>query len=47
VSKAWYVVQAYSGFEHQVKRLMEERVHQEDMSDKFGQILVPTEEVIG
>jgi transcriptional antiterminator NusG len=43
---AWYVVQAYSGFEHQVKRLMEERVNQENMNDKFGQILVPTEEVI-
>lgn len=46
MSKAWYVVQAYSGFEHQVKRLMEERVHQENMDNKFGQILVPTEEVI-
>lgn len=43
---AWYVIQAYSGFEHQVKRLMEEHVVREGMSDRFGQILVPTEEVI-
>jgi len=42
----WYVVQAYSGFEHHVKRSLEERVIREDMQDKFGQILVPTEEVV-
>lgn len=42
----WYVVQAYSGFEHQVRRSLEERIAREDMQAKFGQILVPTEEVI-
>ena len=42
----WYVVQAYSGFEHQVKRLLQEHVVREGMQDKFGQILVPTEEVV-
>jgi transcriptional antiterminator NusG len=42
----WYVVQAYSGFEHQVKRLLQEHVARESMQDKFGQILVPTEEVV-
>lgn len=42
----WYVVQAYSGFEHQVKRLLQEHVTREGMQDKFGQILVPTEEVV-
>lgn len=42
----WYVIQAYSGFEHQVKRSLEERIAREGMGDKFGQILVPTEEVI-
>ena len=46
MAMAWYVVQAYSGFEHQVKRLMEERIDRENMTDKFGQILVPTEEVV-
>ncbi len=42
----WYVVQAYSGFEHQVRRSLEERVAREEMGDKFEQILVPTEEVV-
>jgi transcriptional antiterminator NusG len=46
MAKRWYVVQAYSGFEHQVKRSLEERIAREGMEDKFGQILVPTEEVI-
>ena len=42
----WYVVHAYSGFEAQVKRSLEERVVRYDMEDKFGEILVPTEEVV-
>jgi len=42
----WYVVHAYSGFEHQVKRSLEERVRNPDVADKFGQVLVPTEEVV-
>ena len=42
----WYVVHAYSGFENQVKRALEERVTRADMSDLFGEILVPTEEVV-
>lgn len=42
----WYVVQAYSGLEHQVKRSLQERIKRESMEDRFGQILVPTEEVV-
>jgi transcriptional antiterminator NusG len=42
----WYVVHAYSGFENQVKRALEERVARANMGDKFGEILVPTEEVV-
>jgi transcription termination/antitermination protein NusG len=42
----WYVVHAYSGFESQVKRSLEDRIVRNDMSDTFGQILVPTEEVV-
>ena len=42
----WYVVQAYSGFENHVKRSLEERIRRYGMEDKFGQILVPTEEVV-
>ena len=42
----WYVVQAFSGFEGQVKRSLEERIVRHGMQDHFGQILVPTEEVV-
>jgi transcriptional antiterminator NusG len=46
MSKRWYVVQAYSGYEKQVKRSIEERVILAGLQDKFGDILVPTEEVV-
>jgi len=46
VAKRWYVVQTYSGFENQVKRSLEERIRHSGMEDKFGEVLVPTEEVI-
>jgi len=42
----WYVVHAYSGFESSVKRSLGERVKRSGMADKFGEILVPTEEVV-
>lgn len=42
----WYVVHAYSGFENSVKRSLEDRINRNQMTDKFGQILVPTEEVV-
>ena len=42
----WYVVHAYSGFENSVKRSLEDRISRNGMTDKFGQILVPTEEVV-
>jgi len=46
MSKRWYVVHAYSGFESQVKRSLEERIRRAGMEDLFGEILVPTEEVV-
>jgi transcriptional antiterminator NusG len=46
MSKRWYVVHAYSGFEKSVQRALVERVARSDMQDKFGQILVPVEEVV-
>ena len=46
MSLQWYVVQAYSGFENQVKRALEERIARAQMKDSFGDILVPTEEVV-
>jgi transcriptional antiterminator NusG len=42
----WYVVHAYSGFESKVKTSLEEHIKRAGMQDKFGQILVPTEEVV-
>lgn len=42
----WYVVHAYSGFESHVKRSLEERIQRAGLQDRFGQILVPTEEVV-
>jgi transcriptional antiterminator NusG len=42
----WYVVHAYSGFENRVKQSLIERVARSGLEDKFGEILVPTEEVV-
>ncbi len=46
MTKRWYVVHAYSGFEKSVQRALVERINRAGMQDKFGQILVPVEEVI-
>ena len=46
MDKKWYVVHAYSGFEKSVQRALKERINRAGMQDKFGQILVPVEEVI-
>ncbi|PHQ23776.1 transcription termination/antitermination protein NusG [Marinobacter guineae] len=46
MAKRWYVVHAYSGFEKQVMRTLKERVALDGMEDRFGEILVPTEEVV-
>jgi len=42
----WYVVHTYSQFEKSVSRALAERIQREGMQDKFGQILVPVEEVV-
>ena len=46
MAKRWYVVHAYSGFEHQVQRALATRIARAGMEDRFGQVLVPTEEVV-
>ena len=46
MAKRWYVVHAFSGFEKQVQRSMAERIARAGMEDMFGDILVPTEEVV-
>src|SRR5437763_12787986 len=46
MSKKWYVVHAYSGFEKSVQRTLTERIKRSDLVDQFGKILVPVEEVV-
>ena len=46
MTKRWYVVHTYSGFEKSVQRTLDERIKREKLEDKFGQILVPVEEVV-
>ena len=46
MSKKWYVVHAYSGFEKSVQRALLDRIPRAGMQDQFGQILVPVEEVV-
>ena len=45
-SMRWYVVHAYSQYENNVKKALKERIERAGLSDKFGEILVPTEEVM-
>jgi transcriptional antiterminator NusG len=42
----WYVIHAYSNYENQVKRALEERIARSGLDEYFGKILVPTEEVV-
>ena len=42
----WYVLQAYSGYENKVKQSLEDMIKREGLEDSFGEILVPTEEVL-
>ncbi len=46
MAKRWYVVHAYSGFENQVVQLLKERIKRSQLNDSFGDVLVPTEEVV-
>ncbi len=46
VTKRWYVVHAYSGFEKSVAQALRDRIVRMGMEEKFGEVLVPTEEVV-
>lgn len=46
MSKRWYVVQAYSGYEKRVLNGLQEHIERAGLQEHFGQILVPTEEVV-
>ena len=46
MSMRWYVVHAYSGYEKRVQNAIKERIELQGMEDRFGEVLVPTEEVV-
>jgi transcriptional antiterminator NusG len=46
MAKRWYVVHAYSGYEKKVAAALQERIALHGMEDVFGDVLVPTEEVV-
>ena len=46
MSMRWYVVHAYSGYEKKVAIALKERIELHNMTDRLGEVLVPTEEVV-
>ena len=42
----WYVVHTYSGYENKVKLALEERIASFSHPEKFGKVLIPTEQVV-
>ena len=46
MSKQWYVVHTYSGYENKVKASLEERLNALRLRERVGQILVPMEDVV-
>lgn len=46
MAQRWYVVNVYSGFENKVSQSIREQVEKKGLGDFFGEILVPSEEVI-
>ncbi len=46
MSKKWYVVHTYSGFEQKAKLALHERIKTHNMQDKFEEVLVPAETVV-
>ena len=45
-SMKWYVVHTYSGYENRAKQLLEERIKNAGRQEAFGEILIPTENVV-
>ena len=46
MASRWYVIHVYSGFEKKVAMAIREQAEQKALSDRFDEILVPTEEVV-
>ena len=45
MSKKWYVIQTYSGFENKVREALQQRIKEHNKEAIFGEILIPTETV--
>ncbi|MAS58772.1 MAG: transcription termination/antitermination protein NusG [Gammaproteobacteria bacterium] len=46
MAKEWYVIHAYSGYENKVREALIERIERFEMQEVFGEIIVPSEEII-
>jgi len=46
MARRWYILHTYSGFEEQVKANLQERIKNAGQEELFGEILVPTEQVV-
>ncbi len=46
MTKNWYVIHTYAGYEGRVRTSLAERATQMGLQDEFGQVLVPTEDII-
>ena len=46
MDKRWFVVHVYSGYEKSIQRSLQERINLAGMQDRYGEILVPVEEVV-
>jgi len=46
VALKWYIIHVYSGFENKVKTALEERIASSAHPEKFGEVVLPTEQVV-
>lgn len=46
MARKWYIVHVYSGFEKKVSIALKERIGSSPRPEKFGEVVVPTEEVV-
>ena len=46
MAKNWYILHTYSGFEKKVAETLKSRIDAEGLAEQFGEIMVPTEDVI-
>jgi transcriptional antiterminator NusG len=46
VTKSWYIIHSYSGFEKKVAETLRSRAEAAGLQDYFGEIMVPTEDVL-